>query len=69
MNGGDKKIPASFPVSNELLYELLPQLPRQILRFQMRVPAQHAQILVAGDAGHLHDIEAFLEQAGGGFVA
>jgi hypothetical protein len=35
----------------------------------MRIPAQHAQILVSGDAGDLHDVQPFLEQPGGGLVA
>ena len=35
----------------------------------MCIPSQHAQVLVAGDAGDFHDIEALLEQPGGGLVA
>ena len=35
----------------------------------MRIPAQHAQILMPGDAGDFHDIQALLEQPGGGLVA
>ena len=47
----------------------LPQLFRQLFRFQMRVPPQHAQVFVAGDGRYLHDIEAMLEQACGRLVA
>jgi len=35
----------------------------------MRVPPQHAQVFVIGDDRHLYDVEAKLEQAGGGLVA
>ena len=35
----------------------------------MRIPPQHMQILVPGDAGDLHDIQSLLEQSGGGLVA
>ena len=45
-----------------------PQLPRQVLRLQVRIPPQHAQILVPRDARHLHDVEALLEQPGGSLV-
>ena len=38
------------------------QLPRQILRLQVCVSAQHAQVLVARDARDLHNVQAFLEQ-------
>ena len=55
-------------IRSTVSFILLPQLPRQILRLQVCVPAQHTQILVAGDAGHFHDVEAFLEQPGGGLV-
>ena len=39
----------------------LSQLPRQIFCLQMRIPSQHAQVLMAGDAGDLHDIQTLLE--------
>jgi len=35
----------------------------------VRLPTQHAQILVSGGTGQFHDVEAFLEQAGGGLVS
>ncbi len=35
----------------------------------MGVSAQHPQVLVAGNTGDLHDVEALLEQTAGGFVA
>ncbi len=35
----------------------------------MRIPPQHAQVFMAGDAGYLYAIEALLEQPGGGLVA
>jgi|GEM_PF-3919796 len=48
---------------------LLSQLFRQILRLQVRVSTQHAQVFVAGNGGDLHDVEALLEQSACGFVA
>lgn len=41
----------------------LPQLPRQILCFQVRIPPQHAQIFVPRDGGYFHDVEAEFEKA------
>mgnify|MGYP001817854514 FL=1 len=35
----------------------------------MCIPSQHAQILVAADAGDFHDIETLLEQPRSGLVA
>ena len=35
----------------------------------MRIPPQHAQVLVPGDARHLHYVETLLEQPGGRLVA
>jgi hypothetical protein len=35
----------------------------------MRVPPQHAQVLVAGDARDFHDVQSLLEQPGGRLVA
>ena len=35
----------------------------------MRIPAQHPQILVPGNAGDFHDIQTRLEQQGGGLMA
>ena len=35
----------------------------------MRIPAQHAQILVPGNTGDFHNIQPFLEQPGSGLVA
>ena len=35
----------------------------------MCIATQHAQVLVAGDAGDLHDIQPLLEQSGRGLVA
>src|SRR5680860_1342895 len=50
-----------------LLY--LTELLRQVLCFQVRIPAQHAQVLVPGDAGDFHDIQTLLEQPGSSLVA
>ena len=47
----------------------LTQFLRQVLRLQVGISAQHAQILVAADAGDSHDIETLLEQPRGGLVA
>ena len=35
----------------------------------MRVSPQHAQVLVTGDTGNLHDVQPFLEQPSGRLVA
>ncbi len=35
----------------------------------MSIALQHLQSLVAGDGGHLHGVQALLEEAAGGFVA
>ena len=35
----------------------------------MRIPPQHAQVLVPGDARDLHDVQSLLGQPGRGLVA
>jgi hypothetical protein len=45
------------------------QLPRQILCLQVRIPTQHAQILVPSDAGDLHNVQSLLEKPRGRLVA
>ena len=47
----------------------LSKLPRQVLCLKMCIATQHTQVLVPGDAGNLHDVEAFLEQPGSGLMA
>lgn len=51
------------------MLDLLSQFLRQILRSEVSVASQHAQVFVPGDARHFHDIEAAFEQPAGGFMA
>jgi len=46
-----------------------PQFSSQILRLEMVVPAQHAQVFMPGYASDVHNVEALLDQPGSGFVA
>ena len=45
------------------------QLARESLGLQMRIPPQHAQVLVPGDARDPHDVQPLLEQPGRRFMA
>ena len=42
---------------------VLPQLLRQLLGLDVRVPLEHGQALVPRHAGHFHDAQSLLEQA------
>jgi hypothetical protein len=46
-----------------------PQIPDQIFCFEVGVSAQHPQVVVTGENGDLHDVEALFDSSARSFVA
>jgi len=53
---------------SKIIIEKLTQLHGQILGSEMSIPFQHFEILMAGDACHLHYIQPLFKKTAGRFM-